>query len=453
VTKHETRGVFNDSPGSGNRPPSRSHQVHVGAFGLAPDTSNMGVSALCHSFVDTLFRGITGCGLTLFDHGKGCRRGSLLVGGERIPLATCGAIGGARLYRKENLNVARLFAGLGPVGGANTLVRAIDKCDVVMDASAGDSFSDIYGSRRFRNIVLPKKIAALRSRPMLLLPQTYGPFRDKHNAALARDAILSCEQAWARDEDSLGVLKDLLGSDFDPTMHRSGVDMAFGLPAVRPLACQIPGLEDWLGMGPKPLGFNVSGLVWNRGEDLEKKWGFKASYRKLVVEAVSWMLRTGGHRLLLIPHVLSPAGRAESDLQAAHELLAQLDPGVATPDRIRIVSNTLNEQELKWLIGNCSWFCGTRMHSTIAALSSGVPSASIVYSDKAAGVFDRCGQREHVIDPRQFDNEEALSRFITAFEARDQARSSLAGALVGVREVLDAQSESFIEFALKHARR
>lgn len=37
--------------------------------------------------------------------------------------------------------------------------------------------------------------------------------------------------AWARDERSFDVLKDLLGDAFDPLRHRSGVDVAFGLPA------------------------------------------------------------------------------------------------------------------------------------------------------------------------------------------------------------------------------
>ncbi len=50
------------------------------------------------------------------------------------------------------------------------------------------------------------------------------------------------------------------------------------------------------------------------------------------------------------------------------------------------------------------------MHSTIAGLSSGVPTATVTYSDKALGVFELCGQEDHVIDPRIFDTEQVVAR-------------------------------------------
>ena len=231
----------------------------------------MGVSALCHSFVDMVQRGIAGAALTVFDHGRGCRQGSMRVRSDRVPVTLCGAVGGKRFYRGGNLHTAQLAAQLGPIARANELVRAIDACDVIMDASAGDSFSDLYGQSRFRNIVLPKQLAARRSRPLLLLPQTYGPFRSTSNARIARDAVLCCEQAWARDPDSLAVLRELLGPEFDPAIHRLGVDMAFGLPATRPSGQVLEGLGDWLNGSAGPVGFNVSGLVWNLGRDGEER--------------------------------------------------------------------------------------------------------------------------------------------------------------------------------------
>jgi len=413
----------------------------------------MGVSALCHSFVDLVQRDIAGAALTVFDHGRGCRRGSIRIRSDHVPVTLCGAVGGKRLYRGDNLHTARVAGQLGPIGRANALVRAIDACDVIMDASAGDSFSDLYGQSRFWNIVLPKQLAARRSRPLLLLPQTYGPFCSKSNASVARDAALSAEQAWARDADSLEVLRDLLGSEFDPAIHRLGVDMAFGLPAIRPSGQVLEGLDDWLHSSSGPVGFNVSGLVWHLGREGEERWGFRADYRRLVVDAVSWLLRNTDERVLLVPHVFAKSGAMESDTDAAQALLEQLGLAEDSRDRVRVVPGNLSEQALKWLIGRCSWFCGTRMHSTIAALSSGVPTASIVYSDKAAGVFDQCGQREHIIDPRSSGNDEALSQFVTAFERRDAAKASLAEALVDVRAKLKAQSESIAAFALRHADR
>jgi len=210
-------------------------------------------------------------------------------------------------------------------------------------------------------------------------------------------------------------------------------------------------LDDWLHSSAGPVGFNVSGLVWHLGREGEERWGFRVDYRRLVVDTVFWLLRNTDERVLLVPHVFAKPGTVESDMDAAQELLKQLGLAEDSRDRVRVVPGNLSEQELKWLIGQCSWFCGTRMHSTIAALSSGVPTASIVYSDKAAGVFDQCGQREKVIDPRSSDNDEALSQFVAAFESRDSAKVSLGRALVDVRAKLDAQGESIAAFAWKHA--
>jgi polysaccharide pyruvyl transferase WcaK-like protein len=71
------------------------------------------------------------------------------------------------------------------------------------------------------------------------------------------------------------------------------------------------------------------------------------------------------------------------------------------------------------------WFCGTRMHSTIAGLSSGVPTAAIAYSDKTLGVFESCGVENQVIDPRQLQTQAVVERLIESFEGRALTRQVL----------------------------
>ena len=425
--------------------------VRIGVFGMAPDTGNMGVSALCSSYLAAIRQRLPNSEIVLFDNGTGLRPATAVVADGRVPLTLCGARGGRRYYRAGNLHTMSFLARLGKAATMNPVLKLIDSCSAIMDVSAGDSFSDIYGDTRFRNIWLPKHIAVRRSRPLLLLPQTYGPFRSSRNARLAREAILGCGEAWARDEHSFGVLRDLLGDDFDPRIHRSGVDMAFGLPVRVPDRRILGELQDWFADDTQLAGFNVSGLVWHMGREDADRFGFKADYRELVRKAVAWMLTSTESRVLLVPHVLAPSGSAESDADAARALVRLLDPDGGLRDRIRIAPENLNEQELKWLIGHCDWFCGTRMHSTIASLSSGVPTASIVYSDKAAGVFECCGQQDHVIDPRTQATGAALDHFIASFQVRGDARERLAEALVGVNATLDEQTRSIARFAVTHA--
>ncbi|RZU98365.1 polysaccharide pyruvyl transferase family protein [Spiribacter vilamensis] len=430
---------------TGNAAPLR-----IGAFGMAPDTANMGVSALCKSFLAALKEALPEAEPVIFDYGKGIRRSTLRVGDDDMPILLCGARGGRRFYRRENLHTMAALARFSLLGQYHPMLRLIDSCAVIVDASAGDSFSDIYGQSRFRSICLPKLIAIRRRRPLLLLPQTYGPYADTRNAHWARDLIMQSDGAWARDDHSLEVMRHLLGEGFDPARHWSGVDMAFGLPARWPEHPDRHDLEAWLNDGSPVVGLNISGLIWHMGDEAPRRFGFRADYRQLVCRALHWLLEHTGMRVLLIPHVLAADGDPESDRDAARAVLAMFND---SGDRLRLAPADLDEQELKGLIGRCHWFCGTRMHSTIAALSSGVPSASVVYSDKARGVFACCGQEDHIIDPRRLDTDAALAGFQHSFHAREEARASLVPALETVREKLTEQNAAIARFARDNASR
>ena len=66
--------------------------------------------------------------------------------------------------------------------------------DAVLDAGLGDSFSDLYGMRRFREINDPKWWLRLLRIPELMLPQTVGPFQSPR-AIRAATRSLRAERA------------------------------------------------------------------------------------------------------------------------------------------------------------------------------------------------------------------------------------------------------------------
>lgn len=429
-------------------PGGETQPIRIGAFGMAPDTANMGVSALCKSFLAAMKEAIPNVEPVIFDNGSGLRRDTLLVGQDEVTVLRCGARSGRRFYRSENLFTMAVMAAMGRFGRLHPVVRLIDSCAAIVDASAGDSFSDIYGEARFRSICLPKLITARRGRPLLLLPQTYGPYAARRNAEQASQLVAASVRAWARDANSYGNLQRLLGEGFDTNRHHCGVDMAFGLPVREPDHPDMNRLRAWFGSHEPVVGLNISGLVWHLGEDTGARFGFRADYRQLVCRALRWLLNETRARILLIPHVLAPQGDRESDRDASRAALATLD---ADPNRVRLAPEGLEEQELKSLIRRCNWFCGTRMHATIAALSSGVPAASIVYSDKAEGVFACCGQQDHIIDPRVLDTEEALAAFQRSYLERQTARAQLTDALVTVRATLAEQNRSITRFTYANA--
>ena len=422
--------------------------VSVALFGAAPDTGNMCVSALYRSFLHAMGRRLPNLRPLVFDNGLGERQDSFRVDDRQLAVTRFGARGGHRYYRAENIQTMAALSSFGVGASLNRGLALIDGCDAIMDVSGGDSFSDIYGPQRFRNIVLPKIIAARRKRRLLLLPQTYGPFKDPKHRALAREAVLGAGQAWSRDLRSHEILKDLLGSDYDPQVHRTGVDMAFGLTPESPPQAVVDQFADWFAGSTPVIGLNVSGMIWGVDGTSAQKFGFKADYRALLRRLLEWILDNSDVNVMLVPHVFAPDGATRSDSAASAELVASLTGGRDRATRIRLVPDLPNEQQLKWLIARASWFCGTRMHATIAGLSTGVATSSIVYSDKALGVFETCGQGGQMVDPRKAGTEECLVRMQELFQQRDAVRESLAKALVDVRGRLNQQMDDIARFAI-----
>lgn len=400
-------------------------------FGAAPDTGNMGVMALCHSTVAALALAEPTAQLTIFDHGRGLRAGTIPLATGSFPVTLCGASYSRRLYRSDSLGNARVRSWLG--GAGSPILRQIREADAVLDLSAGDSFTDLYGPRRFAAIMLHKRLVLGEKKPLLLLPQTYGPFHSSGNRRVAQEILRRTRMAWARDADSHAALQELLGPDFDPARHRQGVDMAFRLPAIEPPGGLSEPTRSWLEHCDEAvIGINVSGLIYGRPETSHRQFGLRASYPDLIHQLVEKLLVETKVRILLVPHVLVERGQEGSDHDACHMVLQRFVDRY--PARIAMLTGGLDASGVKWVVGRLHWFCGTRMHSAIAALSQGIPSAAIAYSLKTRGVFASCGVGDAVADPRHLETGDALACLWRAWENRALDRALLAEWLPRVKD-------------------
>lgn len=431
---------------------NNSHKLQkVCLFGASPDTGNRGVTALCHSVISHLHsRAVEQ--ITVFDHGRGTRNDHVDFGDQQVPIQRCGAVHSRRYYRAECLWNIRLSTWAK--GGFNPAAQVIRESDVVLDVSAGDSFTDLYGAHRFQTIILPKLIALDAGRPLVLLPQTYGPFRTDSARRMASNIVKHASMAWARDTDSFAALRELLGKQFDPIRHRCGVDMAFALPAIKPRDL-CPKLEQWFSPDESAryevVGLNISGLIYNQPDHAAKQFGLRTDYRLLIPSLMNWILQNPAVRIVLVPHVTVPEGHPESDFEACCHAVQQLPE--AHRDRIEICSPDYSPSELKWVIAQTKWFVGTRMHSTIAALSSGVPTASASYSLKTRGVFESCGQAHQVFELRHLETGRLMRSLQTSFVRRGLDRTALAAEFPRVVQQARNQLDVILDFVSRNAAR
>lgn len=416
-------------------------QPNLCLFGGMPNTSNLGVSALCFSTIAGILQRLENANLTVFGFGKDIHPNTYVTDEQTFNYYSAGAVYSRRYYRRDNLWNMRISALLGGLG--NPAVEIIAKAQAVLDISGGDSFTDLYGAKRFAYITFPKLITLQQKRPLILLPQTYGPFDTSRCRRIAKQIVCGATAAWARDERSFESLRELLGDHYDPNRHHSGVDVAFALPVRKPEEKKLTDnnvLQLLTSDRVYPtIGVNVSGLIYNDPNAAVKRYKFRADYREVIVKFLRLLLKESNVNILLIPHVLASTGSYESDPDANNAIVKEL-AGIAG-NRLKVIPPNFDQSEMKWIISRCDWFCGTRMHSTIAGLSTGVPTSAIAYSLKTQGVFETCGQGDHVVDPRYLSTEDVVAGLFNSFRQKENTKGNLAAHLPDVKRRAEMQMD------------
>ncbi|MFK7871000.1 MAG: polysaccharide pyruvyl transferase family protein [Roseobacter sp.] len=401
----------------------------------APDTGNQGVSALCHSVVAGLAkRGAKE--ITVADHGRGLRHADW--GYASVNLV--GLTHNRRFWRGDSLRTAHAMTRAGGIISAPA--RAISRSRAVLDISGGDSFTDIYGAKRFQAMVLTKRMALDAGVPLILLPQKLGPFRNPRLAAEATGILRGAKAVWVRDALSYQFLQEHLGCAFDPARHRLAVDVAVALPEKKPHRLAAQAVDLLSAHRNFPLaGLNVSGLLCNEAAAAQQNFRLAASHdTQLDALAHSLLTADPNLRLMLISHVHKPDTNAESDLAAARSLKQRL--GHLAEGRVFVLEDDLDAMELKWVLARLDWFAGARMHATIGAFSSGVPTLGLGYTDKAQGVFDECGIGDEVADLRLLDAPSLATRGVDSFLTRSVNQPNLVSRLAGIRQRAESEMDA-----------
>jgi polysaccharide pyruvyl transferase WcaK-like protein len=306
------------------------------------------------------------------------------------------------------------------IEGSTPWIESVAAADLVGDVRGGDSFSDIYGLKRFCLAFLPVLSVILVKGSIAHLPQTYGPFRTRTARWMARWLLRHSSVVIARDRESQRIARELIGSRLEVQLSP---DVAFALHVEIPagLATE-PALSGKLPAGT--IGINVNGLMFNGGYNRDNMFGLKLDYRAFLPALVSSLLTDSEAEVLLVPHTFAESGDPESDNEACINVRDMLPAELQS--RIRIVTGDYDAHQLKGVIGQCDFFIGARMHSCIAALSQGVPCVGVAYSMKFGGVFDSVGMLDWVVDGRVMDSVHAIKSIQALYQSRDSVREILA---------------------------
>jgi len=360
-----------------------TRSITIGLLWQTLDHPNLGVDALTRANIVILSAACARAGVTP----------------EFVLLGTPGPRLPEEPYVRQGGNPGSKWVVLG----RGPFVDDINRCDIVFDTSEGDSFTDIYGWKRCILQSGSKLIAMRGGRPLVLSPQTIGPFNKSWSRALARHVIGRARLTFARDHLSTEALHGLGIRDRIDEV----IDVAFRLPFTR--SERIAG--DRIG-----VGVNVSGLMYLAAERFQMTIDYPGFIRALLAKLTA----RDDVEVWLVPHVLADC--SEDDDAAVNRLIQAEFPSA----KLAPVFKT--SVEAKSFISGLDVFTGARMHACIAAFSSGVPVVPIAYSRKFNGLFLSLNYSRFV-DGRASTNEAALAMIDAAIEQRVEVAAEVAAGL------------------------
>lgn len=284
---------------------------------------------------------------------------------------------------------ARIRTGLK---GYRNLYKEIKKCDIIFDITQGDSFSDIYGMKRYLLQSFEKKLTIKARKKLVLMPQTIGPFYKGFVKRDAKKILNKSDIVFARDEISQNLVDDLVNRK----KANLTCDIAFTLPYTKAEK------EN----SKRKVGLNISGLMWNGGYNQNNQFGLKLSYQKLTEDILAFLLKDENTEVHLISHVYSE-GTVEDDYAVCKKIKEKYPECILAP-------HFKTPVEAKSYISGMDVFMGGRMHATIAAFSSGVITIPISYSRKFEGLYNSIDY-DYCVNCRELTNEQALNRIVSFF--------------------------------------
>lgn len=293
--------------------------------------------------------------------------------------------------------------------------------DIVMDASEGDSFSDIYGLKRFITHSTIKISSIRLQKKIVLLPQTFGPFKRFFARKAAGYVLKRTNYNFARDMLSYNNVVDNLKVGEDKVSYIP--DMSFYMEPSQDTSILPEEFFKRENDGSVLIGMNVSGLLYYGGYTGSNMFNFIVDYKELVDEIIRYFLSIKNTRILLIPHVMFEKDSVEDDLAASREVMAKLDNSFK--NRVFLLDKQYREHELKSIIGQCDFFCGGRMHACIGAISMGVPAVPIAYSRKFEGVWGQLGLDHCIADLRKHNKENTIKIIDKIFNNREEVKQIL----------------------------
>lgn len=249
--------------------------------------------------------------------------------------------------------------------------KHLRKTKCIAAINGGDGFSDIYSTSTYLGRLKESEIAIAANIPLVILPQTLGPFENHSNYEIAEFILKNASSVYVRDDKFVPELKKM-GIKYEITNDLS----AYMKP------------EPWDISIDKSnsIGINVSGLAYSNSF---RTLSGQFDYYPYLINSLIEHFQQKGKMVYLIPHSYHYGSPEPSndDLLACRETYFKL----IDKRNVILIEKDLKSPQIKYLISQMSFFIGTRMHANYAAIFTNVPLYGLAYSYKFQGAFEHNG--------------------------------------------------------------
>jgi len=294
--------------------------------------------------------------------------------------------GAFQYYRNQDDFNAWIYADMLPFLKESNAVLSL----------GGDNYSLDYG--------MPTLFTALddlilrHGKPIFLWGASVGPFSAlPEYERYMSDHLQRVTGIFARESATIKYLEEI---GITSNVY-SVADPAFLLEPVKPV-----GIEEEMPIEDSAIGLNMSPLMAKYITE-----GNFDEWMKIAMKIISDVAETTEMPVYLIPHVTSPHSDDYVFMKKAVSRIHGIN------HNITLIPPKYNAAETKWIISQMAIFAGARTHSTIAALSSYIPTLSFSYSIKAQGINqDIFGHTDYCMDSKNLESDKVVNQITSMLD-------------------------------------
>ncbi len=254
-------------------------------------------------------------------------------------------------------------------------------------------------------------LASRLGKPVYMMPNSLGPFDGPMVKWIVRKALSKCSLVSARESISRDMTSRELG--LEPALSP---DLAFNLQPSHLDKDEVFAKYN-IPIDRKVVAITVRPYRFPNASDPKTAY---ESFKRGVANFVEWLYGQG-YIAVFVNHTLA-VNSHENDFACITNISMML------PDECyRVISNTDYDcRDLKCLYSYCDYIVGTRFHSVIFSLASGVPALAISYvGNKSVGIMSDMGLSDYVLHIDSVSAEELKAKFATLVRNEEEVKAKL----------------------------